>query len=274
VSELEEWLETARMAADAAAAVHLVHLGSSQRASIEKKGRSDFVSAVDLEAQRTIVEIIFSRHPTHSVLGEEERLGHDQLLSREPLWIVDPLDGTTNFLHGHPAFASSVAVAVDGSVMCGAVTAAATDERWWASAGGGSWFQGPRDDEPLSNRVSSTADFDEALVGTGFPFKALDVLPGYLREFDAVLRGSAGVRRAGAAALDLCFLASGRLDAFWERHLAPWDIAAGLIVLREAGGVDARPDGSPLSLEAGAVVAANGEPFRRMLSMILESAAE
>ena len=272
MSEVEEWLKTARLAADAAAAVHAAHLGHSHHASTEAKGRSDFVSAVDLLAQETIVDLISRRHPAHVILGEEEGLGHDRLQSREPLWIVDPLDGTTNFLHGHPAFASSVAIAVEGVVQCGAVTAAATEERWWASAGGGSWFRGPGDDAPRPNRVSRTATLDEALVGTGFPFKALEMLPGYLSEFDAVLRRTSGVRRAGAAALDLCFLASGRLDAFWERHLAPWDIAAGLIVLAEAGGVYARPDGSPLDLRAGAVVAANSEVFLDELRTVLDGA--
>ncbi|MCA9736838.1 MAG: inositol monophosphatase family protein [Gemmatimonadota bacterium] len=258
---LDAWLTTARDAADAAARVHAHHLGASQTGSVTTKGRSDFVSAVDLEAQAEIEALVRARHPDHALLAEEEGLGHDQDPGEGPLWVIDPLDGTTNFLHGHPFFASSVAVAVAGRVVAGAVTAAATGERWWARQGGGAWYQGPRAPAPVPLRVSTCGELAGALIGTGFPFKRLEALPPYLVQFDRVLRATSGIRRAGAAALDLCFVAAGRLDAFWELHLAPWDIAAGLILLEEAGGVAVRPDGRPLDLRPGAVVAANGRPL-------------
>ncbi len=272
MEEQEYWLETARMAADAAAEVHLAHTDTPLQQSVRAKGRSDFVSEVDLQAQQAVVDLIVGRHPSHRILGEEEALGHDTLDTEGFLWIVDPLDGTTNFLHGHPYFASSVALALGGSLICGAVTAAVTSERWWAARGSGAWFQGPRDPEPRRITVSTTDVFGEALVGTGFPFKALETLPRYRLEFDRVLAASAGVRRAGAAALDLCYLACGRLDAFWETHLAPWDVAAGLVIVEEAGGVHARPDGSAIGLRAGGVIGANAPPFLTHLRSLLASA--
>lgn len=251
--------------------MHARHYGRSHRDHTATKGRGDFVSAVDLEAQREITDLILDRHPTHAVLAEEEGLGHGTDAAG-PLWIVDPLDGTTNFLHGHPYFAASVAVALDGKVRAGAVTATRTGERWWAWEGGGAWYLGPGDTAPVRLRTSAVEDFGEALIGTGFPFKRIEALPRYLRQFDLVLRGCAGIRRTGAAALDLCYLASGRLDGFWELHLAPWDIAAGLIILQEAGGVASRLDQAPVDLEPGALMAANGPAFLARLGDLVAAA--
>jgi myo-inositol-1(or 4)-monophosphatase len=232
----------------------------------ETKGRSDFVSRVDREAQESALEVIRARHPGHAVLAEEDEPDVAAALAQAagaPLWIVDPLDGTTNFLHGHPMYAASVAVAVDGEPVAGAVVCSTTAERWWASRGGGAWKNG------LPIRVSAIGDPGEALVGTGFPFKTLHLLDDYLQQLGRLLRHTAGVRRGGAAALDLCFLAEGRFEGFWELFLNPWDFAAGMLVVEEAGGVTTRPEGGRLELTPGGVMAANGDAMLRSLRQIL-----
>lgn len=260
---MDPLLRTALDAAEAAAAIHRKYAGRALLETATDKGTSDFVSAVDLEAQDAALSLISARFPGHRILAEEQNptghvasgeatTGTRSDGNGEPIWIVDPLDGTTNYLHGHPQYAASVAVAQNGEVLAGAVVAAATGERWWARKDGGSWKGGT----PV--RVSRLRTLRRALVGTGFPFKALDVLPDYLRQFERVLRSTAGIRRGGSAALDLCSLASGATDAFWELHLSPWDVAAGIVILTEAGGVITRVDGSPVEVEAaGTILAAN-----------------
>ena len=275
-------LTTALEAAEAAADVHLRYFGSVGLEGAVEKGHSDFVSRVDLEAQEAALEVILRRHPGHHVLAEEEVDGDDagdgsqtgQETGRQNgrwpedgdyLWIVDPLDGTTNYLHNHPQFGSSVGVARrtpdlssppeigKGLVLeAGAVVAARTGERWWARRGQGAFKNGI----PIS--VSRQPSIRAALVGTGFPFKAPELIPRYLAQFQRVLPASGGIRRAGSAALDLCYLAEGILDGFWEEdYLSPWDVAAGLVILSEAGGVATRLDGSGITLEKGSILAAN-----------------
>ncbi len=240
-----------------------------------KRG-NDFVSEVDLASQRAALDVIRSRHPEHAILAEEEdgqaappcEAGFDA-----PLWIVDPLDGTTNFLHGHPVFGSSVAVWLGDRPVVGAVTAACTAERWWAAEGLGAAYSVTHDTVREHRlRTSTTTTMADALIGTGFPFKAPELLPSYMGQFERVLRSCSGIRRCGAAAIDLCYLAMGRLDAFWEGTLNVWDIAAGLVILSEAGGVATRPDGSTLDLGPGPVLAANGRRLHGELGALLESA--
>lgn len=227
-----ELLEVAVEAACAAAEVHRAGAGRLGPADWGEKGRSDFVTEVDLEAERRIVETILDRFPDHSVLAEEsgDRLaGHrDDTPVR---WIIDPLDGTTNWLHGYPEYAVSIAAEDHTGLVVGVVLNSASGERFEAVRGEGARLNG----SPI--RVSTLDDVGLALVGTGFPFKQLSVLPAYLETFSRVLSNTAGVRRAGAAALDLCDVACGRLDAFFEFHLMPWDVAAGALIVREAGGV-------------------------------------
>jgi myo-inositol-1(or 4)-monophosphatase len=250
-------LATAREAAEAAADVHGRYVGRVGIDGAIEKGRSDFVSEVDLESQRAALAVIRARYPGHLIMAEEEDAPAPAPDEDRPLWVVDPLDGTTNFLHGHPAYAASIAVAIEGRVVAGAVTAQATGLRWWACEGGGAWLDGPTTSGPKRLSVSSTGKLRASLIGTGFPFKRLDALPRYLDQFGRVLRETAGIRRCGAAALDLCYLASGSLDAFWELFLNPWDFAAGLVILSEAGGLAERMDGSLVDLAPGSVVAAN-----------------
>lgn len=260
-------LHTALAAADAAAAIHRRDAGKVGLSGARTKARADYVSKTDLDAQAAALAVIGARHPQHLVLAEESEGSVEEQLARwdgRPLWIVDPLDGTANFLHGHPQHAASVAVAADGAPVAGAVVCGSTGERWWASHGEGAFKGGRR------IRVSTEGPLIEALVGTGFPFKQLDILPAYLGQLDRVLRSASGVRRAGAAALDLAYLAQGSLDAFWEEVLMPWDFAAGLVLIREAGGVCARPGGGDVELTPGPVYAANGHRLLEELMAVVQ----
>ena len=251
---VDHLLQTAREAAEAAAKIHRRDAGYITLAGATVKARADYVSKTDLDAQEAALEVIHANHPDHTILAEESDEPLEDQLARwdgRPLWIVDPLDGTANFLHEHPHYCASVAVAVDGQPVAGAIVSGSTGERWWASAGEGAFKSGKR------IRVSTERPLIEALVGTGFPFKMLELMPEYLGQLDRVLRSASGVRRAGSAALDLCYLAQGSLDAFWEEILMPWDFAAGMILVQEAGGVLTRSDGADLEIAPGTVRGAN-----------------
>ena len=195
----------------------------------ESKGAADFVTEVDRNAEEYILSVLGSEFPGAVVVGEE--LSPDAIADGGLAFIIDPLDGTTNFLHGFPHYAVSIGAAYDGDLLAAAVLNVQTRELFAASAGGGATLNGER------IRVSAQTEPQRALIGTGFPFKQLEHLPLFLRQFEAVTRATAGVRRAGSAALDLADTACGRFDAFWELGLAPWDVAAGILLIREAGGV-------------------------------------
>jgi myo-inositol-1(or 4)-monophosphatase len=257
------FLLTALRAADAAAAVHARW---ARRIGVEAatlKGRGDFVSQADVEAQEAALGVIRSEHPDHAVLAEEGAAARAPERRDGPLWVVDPLDGTANFLHGHPMYAASVALAVQGRPVAGAVSCSSTGERWWAARGEGAWKNGCR------LRVSGTPGLEGSLVGTGFPFKVQHLIPDYVDQLARVLRAGAGVRRGGSAALDLCYLAEGRLDGFWELFLSPWDFAAGIVIVQEAGGLVTGLDLAPPPLEAGGVLAANARGFLEELAQVL-----
>ena len=243
------FLETALEAAHAGARV--IRDATAQREKLvwETKGRSDFVSEVDKASERAIGDVIGRRLPTAMILGEE--LSPDVITSRGVVVIADPLDGTTNFLHGYPEYAVSIAIANNGELCAGVVLNVARSEEFAASKGGGAFMDG----KPI--HVSNLRDPGRALIGTGFPFKSLDRLPEYLDQFSLVMRGTAGIRRAGSAALDLSDVACGRFDAFWELVLAPWDVAAGILMVQEAGGIVTDLNGNPPSLSAGSFVAGN-----------------
>jgi myo-inositol-1(or 4)-monophosphatase len=260
--------EIARDAARLAAGIHRQRAGAVGVGDGDEKGVADYVTRVDREAEERIVDHIRDCCPGHDIMAEESTdLGDpESVLERfdaaEHLWVVDPLDGTTNFLHGYPAYAASVAVAQRGEIVAGAVAHGVTGTEWWAFRGGGAWRDGER------IRVSPLDRLDRALIGTGFPFKVVDLLPDYLRQLGVILRNTSGVRRAGAAALDLCHLADGRFDGFWELWLAPWDIAAGTIIVREAGGVVTGLDGQPDVRAAGAIVAGNPAVHGQLLRLL------
>ena len=215
----------------------------------ETKSRSDFVSEVDKASEQRIVEIVKRRCPDAIVLGEE--LSPGAVSSEGLVVIADPLDGTTNFLHGYPEYAVSIAIARSGAVCAGVVLNVPRGDEFTAVKGGGAFLNEQR------IRVSSLREPGRALIGTGFPFKTLELLPQYLAQFSLVMRGTAGIRRAGSAALDLSNVACGRFDAFWELVLAPWDVAAGMLMVQEAGGIVTDLEGNPARPVAGAFVAGN-----------------
>jgi myo-inositol-1(or 4)-monophosphatase len=228
-----------------------------------EKGQRDFATEVDRAAEALIAETLTRDEPESVIVGEE--LSPGSALKGQLVWIVDPLDGTANFLHGYPQFGVSIGALVDGRLAAGVVHDVCRRRTYTAWRGGGAYEEGAR------IGVSTVSEPRLALMGTGFPFKALHLLPQYLSQFAAVLGATSGIRRAGSAALDLADVAAGRLDAFWELHLAPWDTAAGALLIREAGGVITRPDGSADVLSGadnGAVVAGNATMHRWLLNLL------
>lgn len=231
----------------------------------EKKAK-DFVSEVDLAAESAVLEVVRRLAPEAAVLAEESAttIAAERQASGI-VFVVDPLDGTTNFLHAYPEYAVSVGVLRDGAPVAGVVIDVPLDEVFTATAGGGAF----RDGEPIS--VSPITDPARALVGTGFPFtRAEDIAP-YLEQLARVMRGAAGVRRAGAAALDLAAVACGRFEAFWEPRLSPWDIAAGILLVREAGGVATNDEGAPCPVAKTSIVA-GGPAVHTWLLTVLHDA--
>jgi myo-inositol-1(or 4)-monophosphatase len=216
--------------------------------AVTEKGQKDFVTRADRESEEAMVALIRSRHPEHGFRAEES----PATAGRNAEWIIDPLDGTTNFIHGYPFFATSVAVRAEGKLAAGAVYDPVRDEMFAAARGRGATLNG----SPI--RVSGCARLADALLVTGFPFRSLSILPRFLDSLDRLIRAASGVRRDGSAALDCCYVACGRLDGFWECSLSAWDIAAGALIVREAGGVVTDFEGEEGFLDSGDIVAAPG----------------
>lgn len=212
------------------------------------KGRHDFVTEVDRTSEAIITEVLERAEPGSRVVGEELT---PELKQEGLVWIVDPIDGTTNFIHGYPAYAVSIAAAVDGRLEAAVVLQVETDQRFTAARGQGAACNG------TSLEVSTITDPKHALIGTGFPFKDLRHLDRYQQQFARVVPATSGVRRAGSAALDLAHVAAGWFDGFWELSLAPWDIAAGLLLIREAGGIVTDLEGREIGPAHTGVVAGN-----------------
>jgi len=215
----------------------------------EEKLQFDFVSDVDRRAEQALSDVIAQRHPDARVLGEEFS---PTLEGRTGLvFVADPLDGTTNFLHGIPWYAVSIAAMIDGELQAGVVLNAANGELFTATAGGGA----RRNGQPIT--VSPITDPTRSLIGTGFPFKGDEHVDEYLRMLPRVMRETSGIRRPGAASLDLASVAGGRFEGFWEITLAPWDIAAGILLIREAGGIVTTLEGNPAPVAHTGLVAGN-----------------
>jgi myo-inositol-1(or 4)-monophosphatase len=231
-----------------------------------EKSQHDFVTEIDRAAEAMIAEEIVREEPGSVIIGEE--LSPQRLAEGELVWIVDPLDGTTNFLHGYPQYAVSIGCMVDGKLAAGVVHDVPRRRTYRAVRGGGAF----EEDTRLS--VSAVSDPRYALIGTGFPFKALNSLHVYLAQFAAITGAASGIRRAGSAALDLVDVASGRLDGFWELQLATWDIAAGALLIREAGGIVTRLDGAADLLSSagdGSVVAGNVAIYKWLIDLLRRS---
>ncbi|GAA5214488.1 inositol-1-monophosphatase [Corallincola platygyrae] len=224
----------------------------------EQKSSNDFVTNVDREAEAAIVSAILKAYPDHQVVGEEHGIqGSDK---SDYQWIIDPLDGTTNFMRGIPHFAVSIALKVKGSLDQALVFDPIRNELFTASRGGGAQLNGYR------IRCSAAKDLNGTVLATGFPFKQKHYLENYLNIFSAMFNQAADVRRAGSAALDLAYVAAGRIDGFWEIGLKPWDTAAGELLLKEAGGLVSDFTGGHNHTESGNVVAGNPKVVKAMLT--------
>jgi myo-inositol-1(or 4)-monophosphatase len=225
---------------------------------VSQKGRSDFVTEVDHAAEAAIVEILTKAYPDHAILAEETGARG----SSEYTWIIDPLDGTTNFIHGFPQYAVSIALRHRDQVTQAVVYDPTRNEMFTASRGRGAFLDERR------IRVSRRDKLTESLIGTGFPFRSLEHLDDYVRMFKAVTEHTAGIRRPGAAALDLAYVAAGRLDGFWEIGLSPWDMAGGSLLILEAGGLVSDFDGEPGYLDGGSIVCGNPKVFGQLLTLV------
>lgn len=227
--------------------------------NVRSKRANDFVTQVDQAAEQAILDIVRKAYPDHGFLAEESgSTGEDA----ETVWIIDPLDGTTNFIHAFPQYCVSIAVRSRGALAHAVVYDPTRNELFTASKGHGAYLNDRR------IRVSKATRLNEALVGTGFPFKELTRLELYTRQLQALMKTCAGVRRAGAAALDLAYVACGRLDAFWELGLAPWDMAAGALLIVEAGGLVGDLRGDQGYLESGDICAATPKVFPALLEAL------
>jgi myo-inositol-1(or 4)-monophosphatase len=227
---------------------------------VKSKRANDFVTEVDRSAEAAIIEIVQKSYPDHGILGEET--GAIDGGKQEYRWIIDPLDGTTNFIHGFPQYCVSIGIEHRGALAHGVVYDPIRDELFTASKGNGAFLNDRR------IRVSKCSRLGDALVGTGFPFKELTRVDLYLKQLRQLMEKSSGVRRAGAAALDLAYVACGRLDGFWELGLLPWDMAAGALLIQEAGGLVGDLEGEQSFLESGDVCAAAPKLFPALLQAL------
>ena len=228
------------------------------RLHIDQKGKNDYASEVDRMAEREIISIIKTAFPEHAILAEES----GEHKGNEFIWVIDPLDGTTNFLHGFPQYAVSIALKRKGRLELGVVYDPLRDELFTAKRGGGAMLNNRR------IRVTNQNSLKGALIGTGFPFKTDKHLDAYMGMFRALTTECAGIRRAGAAALDLAYVAAGRLDGFWEIGTMEWDVAAGILLITEAGGVITDFSFNDKYLESGNVITGSPKMHQLMYQLI------
>jgi len=257
-----DYLQEAVVAARIAGSYQKSRFASSLR--IEMKGDKDLVTEVDKESERLIVAHLHSRFPDHDIVAEEGDYPQGGSPCR---WIIDPVDGTTNYAHGYPWFCSSIGLELSGELVAGVIFNPVYDELFTATKGGGAYLNGNR----LS--VSASAPLKNSLLGTGFPYDCATDPDNNFANFIAFQKRARGIRRAGAAALDLAYVAAGRLDGFWELKLKAWDVAAGVLLVREAGGMVTSFDGSPYDLFAGEFVASNGLIHEEMVAMLASVAS-
>lgn len=251
-------LNIAVRAARAAENVIIRQIDHIQDLPVSRKSRNDFVTEVDKQAERAIIDTIHKSYPDHAILAEESGQQGDS----QYVWIIDPLDGTTNYIHGFPQYAISIALQHRGELDQAVVYDPLRQELFTASRGAGASLNNKR------IRVSKQNRLEGALLGTGFPFKQQERLDDYLKSFRALFPMTAGIRRAGAASLDLAYVACGRLDGFWELGLKPWDMAAGALLVKEAGGLISDLDGRENYLKSGDVIAATSNLHNEMLQAI------
>jgi myo-inositol-1(or 4)-monophosphatase len=255
------FLATAIEAVTRAGEIQLAGLGRDVR--VDKKGAIDLVTEIDLEIERDFRKLVAERFPDHAVLGEEFGASNDRDEAPPFCWVFDPVDGTTNYAHGLPIFCSSLALEIDGAIAVGAIYDPTRRELFTAERGQGAWLNG----QPLT--ISSTSTLIDSLLVTGFHYgiqRDPEELVSLFREF---ITKSRAVRRLGSAALDLCYVAAGRFDGYWESKIQPWDVAAGALIVEEAGGRVSTITGAPFRSRAGSVLASNGHIHDLMLETII-----
>ncbi|NOV26941.1 inositol monophosphatase [Cupriavidus necator] len=230
---------------------------------VSRKQHNDFVTEVDRAAEAAIIEILRTAYPEHGILAEEsgQSWAEDEA-GHEYTWVIDPLDGTTNFIHGFPQYAVSIAQLHRGTPVQAVVYDPTRDELFTATKGAGAFLNNRR------IRVTRRDKLADCLIGTGFPFRDLEGVEEYLEIFSLMTRSCAGLRRPGAAALDLAYVACGRLDGFFERGLQPWDMAAGMLLITESGGLVGNYAGEPRQMEQGEVLAGNPKAFAQMVRLL------
>jgi len=229
---------------------------------VTKKQHNDFVTEVDKAAEDAIIEVLKTAYPDHAILAEESGPSANLHDENENVWIIDPLDGTTNFIHGFPQYCVSIALQQRGQITQAVVYDPTRNDLFTASKGAGAYLNEKR------IRVSKRDKIADCLIGTGFPFRDMDGLNEYMKMFKIMTENCAGLRRPGAAALDLAYVAAGRLDGFFEKGLKPWDIAAGSLLITEAGGIVANYAGESDYLDRGDVIAGTPKIFAQMYSVL------
>ncbi|MAA73869.1 MAG: inositol monophosphatase [Salinisphaeraceae bacterium] len=254
---MQPFVNIAVRAARAAGRIIMQSYRQGDLGQVRAKGENDFVTQVDVAAEQAIIDVIRRAYPRHGFLAEESgRQGNEQTQ-----WIIDPIDGTTNFIHGFPHFCVSIACEIKGELEHAVIYDPFKEELFTASRGSGAMLDGRR------IRVSGAHHLRGALVATGFAYQRSHPLDRHIGEFTAVLEKTGDLRRAGSAALDLAYVACGRLDAFWERGLSPWDMAAGLLIVREAGGLATAPDGGA-ALDQGSVLAGTPKVYEALAPIL------
>jgi len=256
------FLATAVESVIRAGEIQMAHFGGDMR--VDKKGAIDLVTEIDLRVEREFRALIASRFPDHVVLGEEFSDAQDRQGVPEYCWVFDPVDGTTNYAHGLPIFCSSLALEIRGEPAVAAIYDPSRRELYTAERGHGAWLNGA----PL--RVSDSTTLIDSLLCTGFPYSVQQDSESLVGLFGEFLKVSRAVRRLGSAAIDLCYVAAGRLDGFWEQSLHPWDVAAGALIIQEAGGVVTDLAGGPYSSRTGNLIATNGHIHAAMVEIIQE----
>lgn len=251
-------LNIAIQAARQASKTLLRHMDRLDSLVVNHKARFDFVTEVDRRSEQEIIHVIHKAYPDHAILGEES--GYTE--GNDYCWVIDPLDGTTNYIHGFPHFCISIAVKNQNQLEAGVIYDPIRNELFTAARGQGAALNERR------IRTSSVHKLTDALIGTGFPHRVMEHLPAFIKAFELVSSQCTGVRRSGSAALDLAYVAAGRLDAYWEGHLKEWDMAAGVLLIKEAGGMVADFQNDKNYLQSGQIIAASPKIFKPLQEII------
>jgi myo-inositol-1(or 4)-monophosphatase len=259
IENMESILATAKEAAEVGGAILFKGFRQLKKDQIRMKGVGDYVTELDHRSEEAIIRRIKQTFPMHVIHAEESGISAGESRYR---WFIDPLDGTTNYVHGLPVFCVSIAAAVDGEVIVGVVLDPTHREMFWAMKGKGAFLNGSQ------IQVSQKKTLGESFLASGFPWRSRQYLNLYLDSFRELFEGSAGVRRMGSAAIDLAYTACGRFDGFWEMKLKPWDIAAGILIVREAGGSVSDFTGGQRFMDTGNLIVANPFIFPEMLKVV------